>query len=88
MCIEQAIGSFHFDINNGSDFVCTCCHRLMYKKSVVPCNVAKYSKCGNDLLNCVFSADLRHVCDTGKEWVCMTCDILSPCYHHPAVTKY
>ena len=72
--IEQAIVSFHSDIKNGPDFVCTCCHRLMYRKSVVPCNPAKYSKCGNDLLNCVFSADLRYVCDTGNEYVCMTCD--------------
>ena len=48
--IEQAI---HSDIKNGPDFVCTCCHQLMYRKSVVPCNLAKYSKCGNELLNCV-----------------------------------
>ena len=41
--IEQAIVSFHSDIKNGPDFVCTCCHRLMYRKSVVPCNTAKYS---------------------------------------------
>ena len=58
--IEEAIVSFHSDIKNGPDFVCTCCHRLMYKKSVVPCNTAKYSKCSNDLLNCVFEADLRY----------------------------
>ena len=64
--VEQAIVSFHSDIKNGPDFVCTCCHRLMYRKSVVPCNPAKYSKCGSDLLNCVFSADLRYVCDTGN----------------------
>ena len=72
--VQHAIASFHCDIKKGPDFVCTCCHRLMYKKSVFPCNPAKYSKCGHDLLNCVFSADLRYVCDTGKEWVCMTCD--------------
>ena len=71
---EQAIVSFHSDIKNGPDFVCTCCHRLMYRKSVVTCNPAKYSKCSNDLLKCVFSADLRYVCDTGNEYVCNTCD--------------
>ena len=32
------------------------------------------SKCSDDLLKCVFSAALRYVCDTGKEWVCITCD--------------
>ena len=30
--VEQAIVSFHSDIKNGPDFVCTCCHRLMYRK--------------------------------------------------------
>ena len=66
--IEQAIVLFH----SGPDFVCTCCHRLMYRKSVVPCNTAKYSKFSNDLLSCVFKADLRYVCDTGSERVCKT----------------
>ena len=72
--VEQAIMSFHSDIKNGPDFVCTCCHRLMYSKSVVSCNPAKYSKCSNNLLECVFTADLRYVSDTGNEWVCKTCD--------------
>ena len=48
--VEHAILSFHHDIKNGPDFVCTCCHRMMYRKSGVPCNLAKYSKCSNDLL--------------------------------------
>ena len=69
--IQQAITSFHSDIKKGPDFVCTCCHRLMYSKSVVPCNPAKYTKCSDDLLKCVFSADIT---DTGNEWVCKTCD--------------
>ena len=58
--VEEVIVSFHSDIKNGPDFICTCCHRLMYRKYVVPCNPAKYSKCSNDLLNCVFKTDLRY----------------------------
>ena len=65
--------TFHSDIKNGPDFVRLCCHRLMYNKSVVPCNLAKYTKCSNNLLECVFSAGVR-VNDTGNEWVCKTCD--------------
>ncbi len=72
--VQQAIMSFHSDIKNGPDFVYSCCHRLMYSKSVAPCNLAKYTKCSNNLLECVFSADLRYVSDTGNEWVCKTCD--------------
>ena len=72
--VEQAIVCFHSDIKNGPDFVCTCCHCLMYRKSVIPCNVAKYSKCGDDLLKCVFSAHFRYICNSGDEYVCETCD--------------
>ena len=65
--VQQAIMSFQSDIKNGPDFVCSCCHHLMYSKSVVPCNLAKYTNCSNNLLECVFSADLRYVTDTGNE---------------------
>ena len=58
--VEHAILVFHSDIKNGPDFVCVCCHRMMYRKSVVPCNLAKYSKCSKDLLQNVFSADVLH----------------------------
>lgn len=74
MSLQQAIVSFHTDIKNGADCACTSCHRLMYRKSVILCNPAKHSKCSNDLLNTVFSPNLRHVCDSGNEYVCMTCD--------------
>ena len=57
--VQQAIMTFHSDVKNGPDFVCSCCHHLMYSKSVVPCNLAKYTKCSNNLLECVFSAGPR-----------------------------
>ena len=72
--VEHAILSFHRAIKNGPDFVCTCCHRMMYRKSGVPCNLAKYSKCSNDLLKNVFSSDHRYSSNDGNEWVCLTCD--------------
>ena len=45
--IEHAISAFNCEIRNGPDFVCTCCHRMMYKKTVVPCNKDKYTKASN-----------------------------------------
>ena len=72
--VEHAILVFHSAIKNGPDFVCVCCHRMMYRKSVVPCNLAKYSKCSKDLLQNVFSADVCYISNDGNEWVCMTCD--------------
>ena len=70
--VEHAILSFHHDIKNGPDFVCTCCHHMMYRKSVVPCNLVKYSKCSNDFLQNVFSADHCYISDDGDEWVYVT----------------
>ena len=45
--IEHAISAFNCEIRNGPDFVCTCCHRMMYKKTVVSCNKDKYTKASN-----------------------------------------
>ena len=63
---------FHSETRAGSDFVCTCCHRMMYRKSVVQCKKAKYTKASPDLLRNVFNADLIHISSDGKEWVCKT----------------
>ena len=42
--IESAIAAFHSEVKLGPEFVCTCCHRMMYRKSVVACNKGKYTK--------------------------------------------
>ena len=65
------MSAFHSEIKLGPDFVCTCCHRMMYRKSVIPCNKAKYTKASADVIQKVFSADLSYI---GKQWVCRTCD--------------
>ena len=72
--VEQAISAFHSEIKAGPDFVCTCCHRMMYKKTVFQCNKTKYTKASPDLLKNVFSANLSHISNDGKEWICKTCD--------------
>ena len=72
--VEEAISAFHSETRAGPDFVCTCCHRMMYRKTVVLCNKEKYNKVSCDLLNSIFSADLTRISSDGKEWVCKTCD--------------
>ena len=74
MPLECAISAFHSDINSGPDFVCTCCYRMMYRKSVVQYNKSKYTKASPDVLQKVFSADLSYISKDGKEWMCKTCD--------------
>ena len=71
--VECAISTFHAEVKLGPDFVCTCCHRMMYRKSVIACNRANYTK-GADVIQMVFSADLSYISFDGKQWVCRTCD--------------
>ena len=72
--VECAVSAFHSEVKLGPDYVCTCCHRVMYRKSVILCNKAKYTKAGADVVQKVFSADLSYISFDGKQWVCRTCD--------------
>ena len=76
--IESAIAAFHSEVKLGPEFVCTCCHRMMYRKSVVACNKGKYTKTSTDVLHKVFSPDYSYISFGGKEWICKTCETL--CY--------
>ena len=46
---DDAIASFQSKAKMGADFVCTCCHRMMYKQNVTPYNKSKYTKASNEL---------------------------------------
>ena len=72
--IDNAITAFLTKVKIGPEFVCTSCHRMMYKKCVVPFNRTKYKKPSFDVLNNVFCDEFKHVCSDGKQWVCKTCD--------------
>ena len=45
--IESAIAAIHSEVKLGPEFVSTCCHRMMYRKSVAACNKGKYTKTNN-----------------------------------------
>ena len=68
--VECAVSAFH---SLGPDYVCTCCHRMMYRKSVISCNKANYTytKANADVIQ---KADLSYISFDGKQWVCRTCD--------------
>ena len=50
---------------DGSDYVCVCCNRLMYRKTVIEFKASKYSKAPED-----FTVPNSET----KQWICMTCD--------------
>ncbi len=67
--IQSAIDLFCNTVKSGPEFVCTVCHRLMYKISVVLLNIAKYSEYADTVL----SEQYRYVSIDGKTWICKTC---------------
>ena len=52
--------------------MCTSCHRLLYRNSVVTCNRDKYNKCTEDLLESVLGSN--YISNGENVWVCKTCD--------------
>ena len=70
--VDKAVAKFLSKIAIGADFVCTSCHRLLYRNSVVTCNRDKYNKCKEELLESVLGSN--YISNDGNVWVCKTCD--------------
>ena len=68
--IDNAINIFHLKVQTGPEYVCVCCHRLLYKQNVISFNVHKYTKCSDEMLQNILSVE--YIGD--KQWVCRTCD--------------
>ena len=49
LSIDEAIDVFRLKIRKGPDFVCTVCHRMMYRLGVLPYNRLIYTKASNNL---------------------------------------
>ena len=57
----------------GPDYVCKSCHRLIYKQSMASLNVHKYAKVSPELLSNAFNPKFLYSSYDGKEWICNTC---------------
>ena len=68
------IDSFIAKTKQRPDYVCTSCHRLMYKQNVVPVNVHKYSKANPALLADVLCTECHYTNFDGYQWICCTCN--------------
>ena len=71
--IDNAIATFQSKAKMGPDFLCTICHRMMYKQNVVLCNKLKYTKASNELLEQVFCPEYGYISSDGQQWLCRTC---------------
>ena len=64
--VLQASEAFSTAIKEGPDYICVCCNRLMYRKTVIEFKLTKYSKAPED-----FTAPAT---PGTKQWICRTCD--------------
>ena len=72
--VEEAITAFLNKVKTGPEYVCTCCHRLMYRKTVTVSDMSKYTRAMSDALNTVFANQYWYVSIDNKLWICCTCD--------------
>ena len=71
--IESIIEDYLAKVQVGPDYVCTCCHRMMYRHTVSVFRPTKYSRATPELLQQL--AQHSFVANDGKQWVCKCCDV-------------
>ncbi|XP_052421004.1 uncharacterized protein LOC127964736 [Carassius gibelio] len=87
--IDFTINQFHQEVNKGPEFVCSVCHRLLFRKQVIECKRDCYKIRGQqitDLAERCITEKYLHICNTECEnkcqlsgnpacklWICYTC---------------
>jgi hypothetical protein len=69
--IDSAISMFHSKIQCGPDYVCTVCHRMLYKSSVVLLNESKFVN--NHVFETVINEKYKCTSIDNKLWICRSC---------------
>ena len=57
---EVVVAEFKSKIMYSADFVCTCCHRLMFREAVIALDKTKYDKIDPSVLDKVFDVKYEH----------------------------
>ena len=70
--IDKVIQEFLAKVKVGPDYVCTCCHRMLYKHAVIGFKLTRYTKASPELLDGL--SEHAYITSDGKQWVCKTCD--------------
>ena len=73
--LETAIADFLSKVQYSPDYVCMSCHCMMYRKSVIDFQRAKYTKATCEVLDKVFSPQYKRVSPNGNMYVCRTCHL-------------
>ena len=83
--LEREIAIFNKHIQEVPEYICTCCHRLLYK-----CTVRFFKECNYDgsssVIQKALSSSICKVSANGIEYICVTChnDLRGKCPRLPA----
>ncbi len=70
--IQEAAENFKMKCHELPEYVCTCCHRLLWKQSVLPFNIEKYDKDSYVIKKC-FASDIIKETRPGEIYICTIC---------------
>ena len=68
--------AFDLKVQCGPIYACICCHRLLYKHSVIHLNIQKYKKVSRSDCVELFSDEFSVASTAEKSWICHNCDII------------
>ena len=71
--ISEVTNLFLENIKVGPDFVCCCCHRIMYRQNVQQYYNGKYPKLSKEQFRTVLEPYIYTSID-GNTWICVTCN--------------
>ena len=71
--IEEAGMNFRKTLADLPEFVCTCCHRLLWRRSVQKFNKSKYDSTSEVIQKC-FAQDIIYETKPGEIYICTTCN--------------
>ncbi len=71
--IQEAAENFHRKCSELPEYICTCCHRLLWKQSVLPFRIEKYDT-SNDVITRCFADDILKETKPGEIYICTTCN--------------
>ena len=71
--LKEITKLFEEKIKSGPDFVCICCHRMMYRPNVRPYHEGKFPKMSKEQHADILEAFMYTSID-GRTWICITCD--------------
>ena len=72
--IEDAMNNFKSECKKQPVYICTACHRLLWKKGVQHLNMNNYNSVDSGILNFVLAAKYRKYSADGLIYICLSCN--------------